>query len=197
MDGERESLETKYGERESLETKDGDRESLVTKDRERESLETKHGDRERMEARQECRVQKQDNGTPPDFGLSRELWTGRGSATSRQRSGTQACHKYRRFVPADDLLRKGSRWEWTPEHQMAFEEVKARLVADLVLACPDFSRTFILQTDASDYGIGAILTHDTEKGERVISYSSRTLNGAEKNYSSGSSGHIWKVTTLR
>jgi len=53
------------GERESLETKDGDRESLETKDGERESLETKPGDRERMETsrvRQECRVQKQDNG---------------------------------------------------------------------------------------------------------------------------------------
>jgi len=97
LDGERESLETKDGERESLETKDGDRESSDTKDGERESLETKDGDRERMEtsrARQECRVQKQDNGTPPDFGLSRELWTGRGSATSRQWSGTQACHKH-------------------------------------------------------------------------------------------------------
>jgi len=45
---------------------------------------------------------------------------------------------------------------------MAFEEVKARLVADPVLACPDFSITFILQTDASDYVIGAILTQDTE-----------------------------------
>jgi len=48
---------------------------------------------------------------------------------------------------------------------MAFEEVKARLVADPVLACPDFSRTSILQTNASDYGIGEILTQDTEKGE--------------------------------
>jgi len=37
--------------------------------------------------------------------------------------------------------------EWTPEHQMAFKEVKARLVADPVLACPNFSRTFNLQTD--------------------------------------------------
>jgi len=62
---------------------------------------------------------------------------------------------------------------------MAFKEVKARLVADQVLECQDFSRTFILQTDASDYGFGAIPTQDTEKGERVISYSSRTLNGAE------------------
>jgi len=92
---------------------------------------------------------------------------------------------YRRLVPdfprivkpLNDLLRIGSYWEWTPEHQMAFEEVKARPGASI---CPDFSRTFILQTDASDYGIGAILTQDTEKGERVISYSSRTLNGAFK-----------------
>jgi len=66
---------------------------------------------------------------------------------------------------------------------MAFEEVKARLVADPVLACPDFDKPFILQTDASDYGIGAILTQETERGEKVISHSSRTLNGAEENYS--------------
>jgi len=76
--------------------------------------------------------------------------------------------------PMNDLLRKASKWEWTPEHQMVFKEVKARLVADPVLACPDFSRTFTLQTD------GAILTQDTEKGEKLISYSSRTLNGAKK-----------------
>jgi len=70
---------------------------------------------------------------------------------------------YPRFVPdfsrivtpLNDLMRKGSKWEWTPEQQMAFKEVKGRLVADPVLACPNFSRTFILQTDASDYGIGA------------------------------------------
>jgi len=51
---------------------------------------------------------------------------------------------------------------------MTFEEVKARLVAEPVLACPDISRTFLLQTDPS------------EKGKRVISYSIRTLNGAKK-----------------
>jgi len=61
-------------------------------------------------------------------------------------------------------------------------EVKVRLVTDPVLACPDFGRTFILKTDARDDGIGAILTQDTENGEKVISFFSRTLNGAEKNY---------------
>ncbi|XP_070075715.1 uncharacterized protein [Drosophila takahashii] len=115
---------------------------------------------------------------------------------------------YRRFVPdfakivkpLNDLLRKGSKWEWTQEHQMSFEEVKARLVADPVLACPDFNKTFTLQTDASDYGIGAILTQDTERGEKVISYSSRTLKSAEKNYSTTEKeclAIVWAIRKLK
>jgi len=114
---------------------------------------------------------------------------------------------YRRFVPnfsrivkpLNDLLRKGSKWEWTSEHQMAFEEVRARLVADPVLACPDFSRTFTLQTDASDYGIGPILTQDTEKGEQVISNSSQTLNGAEKNFKTTEKclAIVWAIRKLK
>jgi len=65
----------------------------------------------------------------------------------------------------------------------ALEEAKARLVADPVLACPDFDKPFTLQTVASAYGIGSILTQESERGEKVISYSSRTLDGAEKKYS--------------
>jgi len=83
---------------------------------------------------------------------------------------------------------------------MTFEEVKARLVADPVLACPDFSRTFTQQTDARDFGIGALLTQDIEKDERVISYSSRTLNGAKKNYSTTEKeclAIVWAIRKLR
>ncbi|XP_043862585.1 uncharacterized protein LOC122756554 [Drosophila santomea] len=85
-------------------------------------------------------------------------------------------------------------------HQEAFEAVKTRLVADPILACPDFRRTFVLQTDASDYGLGAILTPHSEQGERVISYSSRALNGAEKNYSATEKeclAIVWAVRKLR
>nr|XP_012234646.1 PREDICTED: uncharacterized protein K02A2.6-like [Linepithema humile] len=52
-----------------------------------------------------------------------------------------------------------------------------------VLACPDFAKPFVLQTDASTQGLGAVLTQNHEKGEQVIAYASRTLNPAEKNYS--------------
>jgi len=89
---------------------------------------------------------------------------------------------------------------WTQEHQTAFEEVKARLVADPVLVCPDLDKPFILQTDASDYGIGAIVTQETERGEKVISYSSRTLNGAEKNYSTTEKEFLailWAIRKLK
>jgi len=83
------------------------------------------------------------------------------------------------------LLRKDSKWEWTPEHKVALEEVKARLVADPVRACPDFSGTFTLQTDASDYGIGAILTHGTENDEKAILVGPNVKRSGEKLFNNG------------
>lgn len=81
------------------------------------------------------------------------------------------------------LLRKGRRWEWMSEQQEAFDQLKVLLTEAPVLTCPDFTREFTMQTDASDYGIGGVPTQETDEGERVIAYVSRRLIKAEENYS--------------
>ena len=52
-----------------------------------------------------------------------------------------------------------------------------------VLGFPDFSLEFILDTDASDNTIGAVLSQKHNEKERVVSYGSRTLSKAERGYS--------------
>jgi len=97
---------------------------------------------------------------------------------------------YRRFIPEFSataapltrLTRKNARWQWGDEEEQAFQTLKKSFASAPVLACPDFSRRFV-QTDASTTGLGVVLTQHFEDGERVIAYASRTLNGAEKNYS--------------
>jgi len=69
------------------------------------------------------------------------------------------------------------------EEEQAFQALKKSLTSSPILACPDFNHCFILQTDASTIGLDVVLTQHFEEGERVIVYTSRTLNGVEKNYS--------------
>ncbi|KMQ85218.1 reverse ribonuclease integrase, partial [Lasius niger] len=98
---------------------------------------------------------------------------------------------YRRFIadfskiaaPLTKLTKKHARWSWGETENEVFHVLKWTLIFAPVLACPDFSRPFVLQTDASTNGLGAVLTQNYDEGERVIAYASRTLNGAEKNYS--------------
>ncbi|CAD6221826.1 GSCOCG00011651001-RA-CDS, partial [Cotesia congregata] len=99
---------------------------------------------------------------------------------------------YRRFIPdfatiAEPLTRltsKKVRWTWTAEQDASFEALKVALATAPVLSCPDFSKTFVLQTDASATGLGAVLTQEHEGGrEKVVAYASRIMNKAERNYS--------------
>ncbi|XP_073831437.1 uncharacterized protein [Musca autumnalis] len=115
---------------------------------------------------------------------------------------------YRRFVPEfatiayplTSMLKKGKHWRWTEDQQTVFEILKIRLTEAPVLACPNFTVPFTLQTDASDYGLGAVLTQVLEGTERVIAYASRVLNGAERNYSATEKeclAIIWGIRKMR
>ena len=73
----------------------------------------------------------------------------------------------------------------TPEVQAAIEGLKQAMLTAPVLAMPDFSKQFILKTDAAvNFGLGGVLSQkDNEGRERVIAYFSRKLSGAQRNYS--------------
>ncbi|KAF1329645.1 reverse transcriptase, partial [Globisporangium splendens] len=80
-------------------------------------------------------------------------------------------------------LKKDNEWEWSEEHQAAFAEVKKSLREAPVLALADHEKPFHVVCDASDYAIGcALMQHDDESKERVVSYQSRQLRPAERNY---------------
>ena len=86
---------------------------------------------------------------------------------------------------------------WSPACKAAFEELKKRLVEAPVLVFPNFGRGFVLETDASGLGLGAVLAQEQEDGTtRPIAYASRTLQQHEKNYGSTELeglGVVWAV----
>jgi len=81
------------------------------------------------------------------------------------------------------LTREGVEFQFSKECEAEFESIKKRLIGQPVMSFPDFSRRFILTTDACKEGYGAILSQMYPDGERVIAYASKSTNEHEKNYS--------------
>ena len=76
---------------------------------------------------------------------------------------------------------------WNQKCQQALEELRRGLTSAPVLAYPDYAKPFVVETDASDKGLGAVLSQRQDGKLRVIAYASRGLRGSEKsmdNYSS-------------
>ena len=101
----------------------------------------------------------------------------------------ELCSFYRKFIsnfaktaqPLHRLTCKDSLFRWSPECQQAFEELKERLTTPPLLAYPDFEHDFVLETDASVQGIGAVLSQYQQTGGlRPVSYASQALSIAEK-----------------
>lgn len=111
--------------------------------------------------------------------------------TKEIRQFTGMASWYRRFIPnfasrmapLTSLLKRRNRFQWTSEAEMAFQDIKSCLITAPTLSCPDFARPFTISCDASGVGIGAVLSQDTEQGESVVAYASRTLTQQEQNFS--------------
>ena len=85
-----------------------------------------------------------------------------------------------------DATKKGNPNEitWDEARQRAFQELKKRISEPPILRLPDVTQTFILQTDASHIGIGAVLLQEDSAGEkRPIAFASRKLQPRESRYS--------------
>ena len=100
---------------------------------------------------------------------------------------------YRKFVkgfsviasPLHSLLRKGVPWHWDQEQEHSFLELKDKLCTAGVLRRPDVNLPYLLATDWSQKGMGAVLSQiDTDGTEHPVAYASKSCNAAEKNYGS-------------
>ncbi len=99
---------------------------------------------------------------------------------------------YRRFIPAfariahplHALTKKDASFQWTSDCEASFNRLKDCLVTAPVLSYPQFGpgREFILETDASGVGLGAVLAQECDGQVHPVAYASRTLDPHERNY---------------
>ncbi|KAL7841611.1 hypothetical protein SRHO_G00253020 [Serrasalmus rhombeus] len=97
---------------------------------------------------------------------------------------------YRRFIqgfadiaaPLHRLTEKGAAFQWTDGADKAFRQLRDVLCAAPVLTLPQVGGQFVVDTDASGCGIGAVLSQVQGGQERVIAYYSRALSKQERNY---------------
>ena len=83
------------------------------------------------------------------------------------------------------------KFEWTPACQVAFENLKLKLIKAPILVTPQFDKPFILETDASNKGLGAVLSQIQDDGKRhVIAFASRGLRPNERNMRNYSSAKL-------
>ncbi|CAI5997914.1 unnamed protein product [Closterium sp. NIES-64] len=97
---------------------------------------------------------------------------------------------YNRFVPQyakiaaplTDLLKKDTPYKWDTPHQQAMEQLQTALTTAPVFILPDPDKDYVVEADASDQAVGAVLMQDHGRGSQPIAYLSKKLHGAELNY---------------
>lgn len=93
-------------------------------------------------------------------------------------------HKATILEPLHRLLETSRTWQWTDIEQKAFDKAKRLITFDMTLVHYDMNKALVLTCDSSEYGVGAVLSHEGENGQdRPIAMASRTLHSHERRYS--------------
>ena len=112
------------------------------------------------------------------------------STRKHVRSFLGLCSYYRRFVenfaaiarPLHKLCEKQVKFQWSSEANEAFQLLKQSLTQSPILAYPQLGQRFILDTDASDFAVGGVLSQEQDGKERVIAYMSKSQSQHERVY---------------
>jgi hypothetical protein len=127
--------------------------------------------------------------TDPDKVSAVKQWP-EPTCVNELRSFLGLCSYYRKFVknfatiaaPLHNLMKKEQTFTWSTGCQQAFNELKRSLCTAPVLPYPDPTRPYILDCDASAYGIGGVLSQKHNDIEFVVAYFSNSLSQPERNY---------------
>ena len=112
---------------------------------------------------------------------------------------------YKRFIasfgeickPLYQLCEKNRQFLWSLDCQHAFETLKDKLTTAPILAYPVMGKDFILDTDASQFTVGAVLSQEHDGKERVIAYMSKTMNKSELQYCTTRKELLAVITALK
>ena len=101
------------------------------------------------------------------------------------------CNYYRRFIknfaeithPLNKLLRKNTPFNWTNECELSFYNLKTKLISPQILQFPDYTKEFVILTDASKIACGAVLAQRHDGFELPVAFASKAFTKGESNKS--------------
>ena len=89
------------------------------------------------------------------------------------------------------------KFKWSPDCDLAFRVLKGKFISAPVLAFPYFDQEFVVDCDASDYGLGAVISQRQDRDEKVIAYASRVLEDHKLWYSTTKKEMLAMVYTVK